>query len=68
MSETERVSVLQAAKELGVAPQAVRVQMQRGLLDIGCVMPCVEGKGYRYWIYREKLDRVLGRKKVKEDV
>ncbi len=61
MTGTERVTVLQAAKELGVAPQAVRIQMQRGKLDIGMVMPSIQGKGLRYWIYRNKLDKVLGK-------
>lgn len=61
MSEVERVTVIQAAKELGVAPQAVRIQMQRGLLDIGEVMPGVQGSRMQYWIYRSKLNKVLGK-------
>lgn len=62
-SESKRVSVLQAARELGVSPQAVRIQMQRGILDIGEVMECVNGESgrFRYWIFRDKLDRVLGK-------
>lgn len=61
MTGTERVSVLQAAKELGVAPQAVRIQMQRGLLDIGEVLPSIQGSRKQYWIYRTKLDKILGK-------
>ena len=60
-TQSERVSVRQAAKELGVAPQAVRVQMQRGKLDIGVVMPSIQGEKTQYWIYRNKLNKVLGR-------
>ncbi|MCM1026497.1 MAG: hypothetical protein NC432_08660 [Roseburia sp.] len=62
MKGTERVSVMQAAEELGVSPQAVRVQMERGLLDIGVVLPSLQGDRKQYWIYREKLNRLLGRK------
>lgn len=58
---SERVTVKQAAKELGIAPQGVRVQMQRGKLDIGRVVPSVTGEGNRYLIFRNKLDRELGR-------
>lgn len=58
---SERVTVQQAAKELGLAPQGVRVQMQRGMLDIGRVVPSVRGNGQRYLIYRDKLDRELGK-------
>lgn len=67
MSKTERVPVRQAAKELGVSPQAVRVQMERGLLDIGIVMPSVEGTKRQYWIYRSKLDKILGKEGTTND-
>lgn len=60
---TQRVTVQQAAKELGLAPQGVREYMKRGLIDIGDVLPAIQGKGKtkRYVIYREKLDRYLGK-------
>jgi len=58
---SKRVSVIQAARELGVAPQGVRVQMQRGKLDIGVVVPSVQGCRLQYWIYRDKLDKVMGK-------
>ncbi len=61
MEKSKRVSVIQAARELGVAPQGVRVQMQRGKLDIGVVVPSVQGDRLQYWIYRDKLDKVLGK-------
>ena len=59
----ERVSVTQAAKELGMNPQGVREHMKRGLLDIGDVLPALSGKAnkYSYHIYRRKLDKVLGK-------
>lgn len=57
----ETVTVLQAAKELNLAPQGVREYMRRGLIDIGDVLPSLSGKGHRYKIYRAKLDRHLGK-------
>lgn len=58
---SERVTLIQAAKELGMCPQGVREYMKRGLIDIGSVLPSLTGKGYRYLIYRDKLDRYLGK-------
>lgn len=66
-TEKQRVSVMQAAKELGLAPQGVREYMKRGLIDIGDVLPAVSSnkkngnKKYRYVIYRNKLDRHIGK-------
>lgn len=60
--ESNRVSVTQAAKELGLAPQGVRVQMLRGELDIGRVVRSVTGNGKRFLIYRDKLDKELGKR------
>lgn len=58
----ERVSLIQAAKELGMAPQGLREYMKRGLIDIGVVLPCSNGaKGNRYLIFRDKLDKYLGK-------
>lgn len=60
---SERVSVAQAAKELGMAPQAVRERMKRGHLNkIGYVMPSIEGERTEYFIYRDKLDAYMGKK------
>lgn len=62
MEETKRVSLKQAAKELGLAPQGVREYMKRGLIDIGSVLPStMSGQTNRYLIYRDKLDRYLGK-------
>ena len=62
--DTERVSVAEASKLLGISPQGVRVQMQRGILDIGIVVSSATGnKNIRqYLIYRPRLDKVLGKK------
>lgn len=60
----ERVSVKQAAKELKMAEQGIRVQMERGLLPIGYVLPSVTGSSKRYVIFRDKLDAYTG--KVRE--
>lgn len=62
---SERVSLYQAAKELGMAPQGLREYMKRGLIDVGVVLPSITGNQYSYHIYREKLDKYLG--KGKED-
>lgn len=64
--QKERVPLLQAAKELGIAPQGLREYMKRGLIDLGAVMPG-SGKRKNYLIYRDKLDRVLGKGLPKEE-
>lgn len=61
------VPVKQAAKEMGLSPQAVKERMKLGIIDIGDVVPAVKTgkkkpKGrserkYRYDIYRVKLDK-----------
>lgn len=59
---SERVSVTQAAKELGMNPQGVREQMKAGVLDIGrVVLPTGKKKKSSYYVYRYKLDKVLGK-------
>lgn len=59
---SQRVTVAQAAKELGMAPQGVREYMKRGLIDIGSVLPSVKGENNRYIIFRDKLDEYMGKK------
>lgn len=67
MTFTERVSVMQAAKEIGVAPQLVRERMKCAKTDplhwdLGEVVETgSEKKKYTYLIFRAKLDRFLGR-------
>ncbi len=57
----ETVSVEETAKMLGMSPQGVRVQLQRGMLPIGMALPSVTGKGYRYLIFRDKLNKFIGK-------
>lgn len=57
----ERISVAETAKLLGMSPQSVRVQMRRGNLPIGKALPSVSGKGWRYLIFREKLNEFIGK-------
>ena len=63
MSTCERVSLLDAARELGMNPQGLREYMKRGLIDIGIVLPNSKGTGFRYIIMREKLNRILGKER-----
>lgn len=65
--QTERVPLVQAARELGIAPQGLREYMKRGLIDLGLVMPSLDGKRYSYLIYRDKLNQVLGKGLPKEE-
>jgi hypothetical protein len=65
--QTERVPLVQAARELGIAPQGLREYMKRGLIDLGLVMPSLDGKRYSYLIYRDKLNLVLGKGLPKEE-
>ncbi|MDE6314047.1 MAG: hypothetical protein K2M46_10620 [Lachnospiraceae bacterium] len=69
------ISVDQAANEMGISPQAVRERMKRGLVDLGDVVPIMERKGrkksqssqkYRYYIYRNKLDKWLIERGLKD--
>lgn len=60
---SQRVTVAQAAKELGMAPQGIREYMKRGLLnEIGYVLPSIEGERNQYFIFRDKLDEYMGKK------
>ena len=59
--ENNRVPLPVAAKELGMSQQAVRECMKRKVIDIGYVLPGVEGERKSYLIYRDKLDRFLGK-------
>lgn len=58
----ERVSVAEASKLLGISPQGIRVQMQRGELPIGKAVRSVTGNGWRYLIFKDKLNEFIGRK------
>ena len=62
---SNRVTVAQAAQELGIPAQALRERMKRkigGIATIGEVLPPLNGKGHlSYLIYRDRLDRYLGK-------
>lgn len=61
-NENVRVSLEQAAKEIGMAPQGLREYMKRGKINIGYVLPALSGNGHRYIIFRDKLDEYLGKR------
>lgn len=58
---SNRVALPEAAKELGMSQQAVREHMKRKVIDIGYVLPGIEGERKSYLIYRDKLDKFLGK-------
>lgn len=65
--QKQRVSLLDAAVEIGCAPQALREHMKKGLWDLGEVVPPDRGsKNYRYYVFRRKLDRFLGKEGEEE--
>lgn len=70
------VPVKQAAKEMGISPEAVKQRMLKGIIDIGDVVPAVKNKNskpgrserkWRYDIYRIKLDKWLVERGLKEE-
>ena len=64
---SQRVSVAQAAEEIGCAKEYLRRQMQRGEWDLGSY--CKPERGQKkgtYFIFRYKLDRFLGIKDTEE--
>ena len=63
MDKGERVPLKEAAKELGVSPQAVREHLKRGIWKFGIALsPETTGKStWEYHIYRCKLDKYLGK-------
>lgn len=65
---TKRVTVAEAARELGVGQQCVREHMKRGLWPIGYAdSPKITGgKDWEYYIFRDKLDKFLGKDAANE--
>lgn len=49
-----------AGRALGISAQAVRVQMQRGLLDIGTVIQSETTGKYSYYISAKKIYELTG--------
>lgn len=59
---SERVKVVDAAKEIGCAPGFLRLKMKTGEWDIGAYSkPAKGGKNARYYVFRSKLDKFLGK-------
>ena len=58
MAACERVTVCEAAKELGCSPAALREHMKRGLWDLGVALPPQKtGKAvWEFHVYRTKLE------------
>ena len=54
----KRITVSDAANQLGISPQAVRTQIERKKLPIGFVME--SKKKNTYVIYQEWLDKMKG--------
>lgn len=58
----QRVRVEDAAREIGCCPGYLRQQMRAGVWELGTVVkPSRKNGNYEYFIFREKLDRFLGR-------
>lgn len=59
---TQRVSVVEAAKEIGCHPEYLRRQMKAGKWDLGKVVRPARSIGKcEYFIFRVKLDKFLGK-------
>ena len=60
--EKVRVRVTDAAREIGCAPQFLRLRMQAGDWDLGSyVGPGTGGRHGNYYVFRDKLDKFLGK-------
>ena len=57
---SERITVKEAAKVLGMTEDYVRYQMRKGTLPIGTAIKG-KGKAYRYLIFKRKLDEFIGK-------
>lgn len=57
----QRVSVADAAKEIGCDADFLRQMMKKKKWDLGTVVPPTRTGGiYTYYIFRPKLDKFLG--------
>ena len=60
--QVERVSVKDAAAEIGCAQEYLRRQMKSGKWNLGeVVKPSAKGSQHEYFIFRAKLDKFLGK-------
>ena len=58
---SNRITVAQAAKELGLNPATVRYWIETGQLPIGRYIKRKGSKRGTYLIYRDRLDQELGK-------
>lgn len=56
----ETITIQEVASQLGMSPQGVRIQLQRGILPFGVAVPSVQGNRKRYIIPREKFNEFMG--------
>lgn len=57
----QRVTLPNAAKEIGIEPDRLRYLMREKKVDLGKVLPPKSAGGrYEYLIFRPKLDKFLG--------
>lgn len=59
-SESQRVSVKEAARILGRTQNYIRYAMDKKLIDIGMVTPSRTGKSKTYSIFLPKLKKLIG--------
>lgn len=59
----ERITIEEAATMLGISKQALRLMMQKKAVDIGLVVN--SGSRKTYIIFREKLNRLVGKEQNK---
>lgn len=62
---SQKVTVAEAARRMGKAPQFVRLCMQRGLLPIGTATKTGK-KNWNYYISPKLLDEYIGKENVDE--
>jgi len=62
MEGSERVTIAEAARMIGISQQGLREYVKRGIIPIGVAVPDLgQGKTHRYFIPRDKLEAFLGR-------
>lgn len=67
LEECQRVSIEDAAREIGCHPQYLRVMMMKKKWNLGQVVsPQKKGGKHMYFIFRKKLDEFLGIESGKE--
>ena len=61
----KKISPAMIAEAIGVPAQAIRIGLQKGVLNFGVAMKQT-GKQYTYIIYPEKAREIVGDEKLKE--